>query len=120
MLSPALRTEWDDIAQDYCHTIDWKMPDGKASLEERDRKWEMLQTCLHIHLLTVYKPDSAERHHQYMNVTVRKPWCMTIKTFYKRLKELDALAHMLPCLKDDPDCPSEIIRMNAPLTPGIM
>ena len=45
---------------------------------------------------------------------------MTIKTFYKRLKELDALAHMLPCLKDDPDCPSEIIRMNVPLTPVMM
>ena len=93
------------------------MPDGKASLEERGREWEMLQAYLHIHLLTVYMPDSTERHHQYMNLMVRKSWLMTIKTFYKRLKEFDALAHMLPCLKYDPDCPPEIIRMNVPLAP---
>ena len=45
---------------------------------------------------------------------------MTIKTFYKHLKELDALAPILPCLKDDPDCPLEIEHMNVPLTPVMM
>ena len=120
MLAPNTRSEWDDIVQQHCHTKGWTMPDGKDSLEERGREWETLNACLRLHLLTVCKPDSAERHHQYMNVTVRKPWRMTIKTFYKRLKELDALAHMLPCLKDDPDCPLEIVRMNVPLTPVMM
>ena len=96
------------------------LPDGKPSQEEGYCKWEMLQACLYIHLLTVCKPYSAEHHHQYMNVTVRKPWFMTIKTFYVRLKELGDLVHMLPCLKDDPDCPPEIICINIPLVPVMM
>lgn len=46
----------------------------------------------------------------YMNVTVKKPAHTTIETNYKRLKEIDTLAEMLPCLKDQPDYPAEIER----------
>ena len=70
MLSPALRVEWDDIVQEHCHTTGWKLSDDTSSLEERGREWEMLEACIRLHLLIVCKPDSAERHHQYMNVTV--------------------------------------------------
>ena len=63
MLSPALHAEWDNIVQDYCHMTGWKFSDGKASLEEGGREWDTLQVCLRIYLLTVCKPDSAERHH---------------------------------------------------------
>ena len=45
---------------------------------------------------------------------------MTIKTIFKRLKELDALATCLPCLKDDSHCPSDIERMNVSLMPVMM
>ena len=45
---------------------------------------------------------------------------MTIKTFFKRLKEPDALATILPCLKDDHGCPLEIEQMNVALMPVMM
>ena len=120
MLSPTLRAEWDDIVQEHCFTVGWTDDQGVVSTENRGQDWDTLQECKRLHLLTVCKKDAAERHSMYMNVTVKKPSRMTIETYYKRLKELDALAPMLPCLKDQPDCPTEIERANVSLTPVAM
>lgn len=45
---------------------------------------------------------------------------MLIKTFYKRIKEMYDLAPSLPCLKDQPDCPPEVVRRNVSMTPFAM
>ena len=60
--------------------------------------------------------DAAERHDQYMNVTLKKPQRLAIKPFYKRVKELDELAPSLPCLKDQLDCPAEVERRNVSMS----
>ena len=73
--------------------------------------------CKHLHLFMVYKKDAAEQHHLYMNVTFKKQYSMTIKSYYKRLEEIDALVPSLPYLKDQHDCPSEIECTNLSLTP---
>ena len=48
---------------------------------------------------------------------VKKSQHTTITTFYKHVKEIDALTPMLPYLTDHRDCPSEIVHMNMSLTP---
>ena len=120
ILSPTLHSKWDDIVQEHCFTAGWIDENDVPSPDERGWDWDTLQACLCLHLLMVYKNDVAEHHHLYMNVTIKKPWHTSIKTFHKRLKELDALAPMLSCLKDDPDCLAEAESMDLPLTPVIM
>ena len=116
MSGTALRAEWDDIVQDHCFKVGWPMPDGTPATQERGQDWTTLAKCKRLHLLTVCDIDASERNDQYMEVTLRKPPSLPIKIFYKRVKEMDELATMLPCLKDQPDCPSEVVRRNVPMT----
>ena len=120
MSAAALRAEWDDIVQDHCFTAGWTDVNGNISAKTRGQDWTTLAECKHQHLSTVCDQDAAERHYQYMMVTLRKPQRLLIKPFYKRIKELDDLAHLLPCLKDQPDCPSAVQRMNVCMTPFVM
>eukprot|EP00957_Ditylum_brightwellii_P012099 914138-Ditylum_brightwellii.AAC.1 len=41
---------------------------------------------------------------------------MSLELWYKRIKEMNSLAEMLLCLKDQPDCPAEIEQANVPLS----
>ena len=68
----------------------------------------------------VYKKDAAERHDLYIHNMVRKPQQMTLEMFHKRMKEINALALMLPYLKDQPNCPAEIEHTNVSLTPVVI
>ena len=52
-----------------------------------------------------------------MNVTFKKLQHRTIKSFYNRLKEIDALATSLLCMREQDDFPPEIEFMNVSLTP---
>ena len=117
LLSPTLRAEWDEVVQEHCFTSGWIQADATISIEHRGQDWDTLDECKRLHLLKFCKKDAAERHNLYINNNVKKPQRMTIETFWKRVKELDALAPMLPCLKDQPDCPAEIERANVSLTP---
>eukprot|EP00957_Ditylum_brightwellii_P013140 992912-Ditylum_brightwellii.AAC.1 len=87
MLSPMLHAEWDDIVQKHCYTADWLDKNSVAT----------------------------ERHAMYMSVTLRWPPRIYLELWYKRIKEMNSLAEMLPCLKDQPDCPAEIKQANVPL-----
>ena len=117
MLSVTLRAEWDEVVQDHCFTGGWIQADGTANPDHRGQDWDTLDECKRLHLLKFCKKDAAERHDLYINNNVKKPQRMTIETFWKRIKELDALAPMLPCMKDQPGCPAEIERANVSLTP---
>ena len=77
----------------------------------------MLEECNRLHFLTVCNNDAAEHHDLYININVKKLQRMTLETFYKRIKNIDDLAPMLPCLKDQPGCPPEIECANVSLTP---
>mgnify|MGYP000875615735 FL=1 len=120
MCGPALRAEWDDIVVEHCFSKDWLDSNNLPSTEERGQSWTTLAEAKRLHLLTVCDADAAERHDQYMNVTLMKPRRLSIKPFYKRVKELDELAPHLPCLKDQPDCPKEVERRNLQMTPFAM
>eukprot|EP00957_Ditylum_brightwellii_P005901 447986-Ditylum_brightwellii.AAC.1 len=116
MLSPTLHAEWDDIVQKHCYTAGWLDKNKVASQENQGQDWDTLRECKRLHLLTVCKKNTAERHAMYMSVMVRKPPRMSLDLWYKRIKETNLLSEMLPCLKDQPDCPAEIERANVPLS----
>ena len=120
MSAPALRNEWDDIVAEHCFTTGWLDEHGAPSNDQRGQDWEALAIHKRLHLLTVCDMDAAERHDQYMNVTLKKPQRLAIKPFYKRVKELDELAPSLPCLKDQLDCPAEVERRNVSMSPFAM
>eukprot|EP00957_Ditylum_brightwellii_P003617 274031-Ditylum_brightwellii.AAC.1 len=108
MLSPTLRAEWDDIVQKHCYTAGCLDKNSVASKKNQGQDWDTLSECKCLHLLTAFKKDTAERHAMYMSVAVRKPPRMSLELWYKCIKEINLLAEMLPCLKDQPDCPAEI------------
>jgi len=120
MSAAALRAEWDDIVVEHCFTTGWLDEHDAPSNEQRGQDWKTLADCKRLHLLTVCDPDAAERHDQYMNVTLKKPQRLAIKPFHKRVKELDDLAPSLPCLKDQADCPPEVERRNVSMSPFAM
>ena len=117
MLSAALRGEWDGIVHKLCFAAGWIDDNEVASTSERGQDWDTITMYKRLYLLTVSKKDAAECHHLYMNVAVKKPYRMPIKSYHKRLKEIDALATSLPCLKDQSDFPLEIEYMNVSLEP---
>ena len=100
LLSPTIPGKWGGIVQEHCFTVGWThaiMESLKS--ENRGQDWDTLEECKYLHLLTVCKKDTAAEHHDlYINITVKKPQHVTIKTYYKRLKEINTLAPMLPCL----------------------
>ena len=120
MSAAALRAEWDDIVQDHCFTAGWTDANGNISAETRGQDWTTLAERKRQNVLTVCDQDAAERHYQYMMVTLGKPQRLLIKPFYKCIKELDDLANLLPCLKDQPYCPPAVQQMNVSMTPFIM
>ena len=73
MSAAALRAEWDDIVVEHCFTTGWLDEHDAPSNEQRGQDWETLVDCKRLHLLMVCDPDAAERHDQYMNVTLKKP-----------------------------------------------
>eukprot|EP00957_Ditylum_brightwellii_P135224 10311467-Ditylum_brightwellii.AAC.1 len=52
MLSPTLRTEWDDIVQKHCYTAGWLDENSVASKENQGQDWDTLSECKRLHLLT--------------------------------------------------------------------
>ena len=120
LLSPTLHGEWNDIVQNKCFTAGQIDENNVASTENRGQDWDTLEECKRLHLLAVCEKDAAECHHLYINVTVKKPWHMTLKTYYKCLKEIITLAPMLTCLKDQSDCPSDTECINVSLITVMM
>jgi hypothetical protein len=116
MSSPALRVEWDDIVDEICFTKDWLNDEGVKSPVERGQTWATLTKCKRAHLLTVCDEDAAERWYTYRTVTIKKPFRLSIKPFWKRVKELDDKAPNLPCLKDTANCPMDVTRANVSMT----
>ena len=112
MQAPESRAEWDDIVADRCFSLGWLEPDGTASTVTRGQTWDELDKCKVAHLRLHTKSNASEANTHYMMVTVRKPDNMKFETFYKRIVEMDNLSVMLPCLKDEPDCPAEIVANN--------
>eukprot|EP00957_Ditylum_brightwellii_P084177 6399532-Ditylum_brightwellii.AAC.1 len=88
--------------------LGWLDKNGLASKENQGQDWDTLDECKRLHLLIVCKKDAAECHAMYMSVTLMKPPRMNLELWYKRIKEMNLLAEMLPCLKDQPHCPAEI------------
>ena len=116
MSSPALRAEWDDIVDEICFTKDWLDDKGVKSTVERGQTWDTLMQCKRAHLLTVCDEDAAERWYTYRTVTIKKPFRLAIKPFWKRVRELDDNAPNLPCLKDTENCPMDVTRANVSMT----
>ena len=70
MSAAVLCAVWDDISVEHCFTTGRLDEHDAPSNEQRGQDWSTLVDCKRIHLLTVSDPDAAERHDQYMNVTL--------------------------------------------------
>ena len=73
MVVAALRAEWDDTVAEHGFTTGWLDEHDAPPTEQRGRDWTILIDCKRLHMMTVCNPDTAERHDQYMNVTLKKP-----------------------------------------------
>ena len=98
LLSPTLRSKWDDIVQEHFSMAGWIKANGATSTKYRGQDWDTLEEYKCLHLLVVYKKDAAECHDLYINNNTKKPQQMILETFYKCVKEIDDLAPMLPYL----------------------
>eukprot|EP00957_Ditylum_brightwellii_P110723 8444105-Ditylum_brightwellii.AAC.1 len=79
MLSPTLRPEWDGMVQKHCYIAGWLDKNKVASKENQGQDCNTLGECKCLHLFTMYKKDTAERHAMYMSVMVRKPPRMSLE-----------------------------------------
>ena len=53
--------------------------------------------CKRAHLLTVCDEDAAGRWYTYRTVTIKKPFRLAIKPFWKQVRELNDKIPNLPC-----------------------
>ena len=112
MQAPESRAEWDEIVSEYCFSPGWLQPDGTPSTINRGQTWKTLDKCKVAHLRLHTKSNASEANTHYMMVTIKKPDGMKFDPFFKRIVELDNLSILLPCLKDEVDCPPEVVRNN--------
>ena len=101
---------------EICFTKDWIDDKGVKSTVKRGQTWDTLKQCKRTHVLTVCDEDASELWYMHRTVTIKKPFYLAIKPFWKRIRQLNDKAQNLPCLKDTENCSTDVTWANVSMT----
>jgi hypothetical protein len=58
---------------------------------------KLLNDCVMFHLLTVFPINTAEQEKYYIMNVLKKPQCINVRQFVRRVEQLNAYIAQMPC-----------------------
>ena len=99
LLSEDAAYHWRTIVKSVCETPNWKCSlTGATGKKVRGKSPKALQECLHLHRLTVFPYDAAEKQRRYLQNTIKKPQRVNVRSFMARVEQLNSYLPLLPCV----------------------
>jgi hypothetical protein len=90
------QTQWDRIMNEMHMKNLWSGLNSKAKKGICVHSWISFMDCIEIYKLTVFPADAAEKQHNYMQQTIKKPWQVTVRQFVSCMGVLNDYLAYLP------------------------
>ena len=114
LLDESLSAQWQDIVREETDTKNFHLLDGTTNSTGKPSglSWGSLRRCKRRFLLTVVTVDAAECLRRYMMNGLRKALKVTCKQFIVRFVLMNSYLPHLPCLKQQPESPTQMEATN--------
>jgi hypothetical protein len=77
---------------------------------------ELFNNCVMFHLLTAFPINAAEQEKYYISNVLKKPQCINVRQFVRRVEQLKAYITQMPCFYYSPNANASTKPKNVPFT----
>ncbi len=106
--------QWDRIVNEMHTKNPWVGVNSKSNKGIRVKSWISFMDCIELHKLTIFPADAAEKQHDYMQQTIKKPQQVTVCQFVSCMGVLNDYLAYLPTVFDSLMAVAGTKKMNVP------
>jgi hypothetical protein len=116
LLSPESKYAWNKIVSEQTESDRYVNLQGDAMQGPRGMSCQLFLDCVMFHLLTVFPINVAEQEKYYITNVLKKPQCVNVHQFVRRVEQLIASIAQMPCFYYSPNANASTKPENVPFT----
>ncbi len=97
MLSVEAKYVWNKIIKEQMEGNPYVDLQGISQKDPRGMSRQLFDDCVLFHLLTLFPINVAEQEKYYITNILKKPQCVNIPQFVRRVEQLNAFIAQMPC-----------------------
>jgi hypothetical protein len=102
LLSPKSKYAWNKIVYEQAECNPCVNLQGVSMEDPRGMSRESFDNCVMFHLLTAFPINAAEQEKYYITNVLKKPQCVNVRQFVRRVEQLNAYISQMPCFYYSP------------------
>jgi hypothetical protein len=103
LLSPKSKYVWNKIVSEQTESNPLVNLQGVSLEGPRGMSCKSFTNCVMFHLLTVFPINTAEQEKYYISNVLKKPQCINVRQFVRRVEQLNAYIAQMPCFYYSPN-----------------
>jgi hypothetical protein len=103
LLSPKNKYAWNKIISKQMESIPFFNLQGVSLEGPRGMSHELFNDCIMFHHLTAFPINAAEQEKYYFSNVLKKPQCINLCQFVRRVEQLNAYITQMPCFYYSPN-----------------
>jgi hypothetical protein len=116
LLSPESKYAWKKIFSKQMESNLFVNLQGVSLEGQRGMSCELFNNCVMFHLLTVFPINTAEQEKYYATNVLKKPQCINVRQFARRVQQLSTYIAQMPCFYYSPHANASTKPKNIPFT----
>ena len=114
LLSPESKYAWNKIVVEQTESNPYVNLQGVSLEGPRGMSCKSFNNCLMFHLLTAFPINAAEQEKYYISNVLKKPQCVNVRQFVRRVEQLNAYISQMPCFYYSPNANASTKPENIP------
>jgi hypothetical protein len=102
LLSQESKYTWNKIVSKQTESDPYVNLQGDSLEGPRGMSCNLLNDCMMFHLLTAFPINAAEQEKYYITNVLKKPQCINVRQFVRRVEQLNAYIAQMPCFYYSP------------------
>jgi hypothetical protein len=116
LLSPESKYLWNKIVGKQTDSDPYVNLQGDSLEGPREMSHKLFNDCVMFHLLTAFPINAAEQEKYYISNVLKKPQCINVRQFVRRVEQLNAYISQMPCFYYSPNANASTKLENVPFT----
>ncbi len=114
LLSPESKYAWNKIVREQTESNPYVNLQGDLMPGPRGMSRQLFIDCVMFHLLTAFPINAAEQEKYYITNVLKKPQCVNVRQFVRRVEQLNAYIAQMPCFYYSPNANASTKPENVP------
>jgi hypothetical protein len=114
LLSPESKYAWNKIVVKQMEGNPFVNLQGVALEGPRGMSCKLFNNCVMFHLLTTFPINAAEQEKYYISNILKKPQCVNVRQFVRRVVQLNVYIAQMPCFFYSPNVNASTKPKNVP------